>query len=345
MNFTESAAPVDRCDLNAAHFEKEVDQLCQKTGELFKKIHRFYFRFHSGFLLAALLELSIFGFIFHYFPTSSILALFLSLIVLTLFSHVVLFSYLQLKKPHQLTQLIEIFVTQCRDLLSKTPDEAPFALSFVLQRLSFRLTLSDKMRYRWMQRSPFLVQLVFKWRIWTEWKDLLHMKERLFSAAIKEQIAFIKEEPSDLEGHARLAQLYRLFSKCYSDPQKLAMNERLAWMPKAFYREEMAARSKQLLNQALQELLIISEYAPQDPWVHTQLAALYQELQMPDKELLEYEKILAMSPEDKEALFLLGVSYFQMGENAKGLRVYERLKQLSLAKAHQLITYYYGSDS
>ncbi|HSX12596.1 MAG TPA: hypothetical protein VLF61_03815, partial [Rhabdochlamydiaceae bacterium] len=44
-------------DPNMAHFEKQIDQACQKSVDQFKKIRRFYFKFHSAFFLGTLLEL------------------------------------------------------------------------------------------------------------------------------------------------------------------------------------------------------------------------------------------------------------------------------------------------
>lgn len=329
-------------DPNAAHFEKQVDHACQKTLGQFKKIRRFYFKFHSYFLLAILLELFAFGFVFHYFPKSSVLALFISLIFLTIFSHFVLLSYFQVKKPQQFSQLKEDFLHRCKQLIAFElgTSDYHFSFSFALHRLIYKLAISEAINQAWIKKSEIFSQLIFKWRIWTEWKDLLAVKELFFSSAIDEHFTLIKLEPTDLEAHASLANIYRIFSKVYVEPQKLAMNELVAWMPRRFYSEEMEQKSKELLERALQELLILNEYTSNDPWVHAQLATIYQELKMADKEICEYEKILEISPEEKEVLFRLGVCYFQQGENAKGLRLYERLKKLASAKAPELIAHY-----
>ncbi|HSX12616.1 MAG TPA: hypothetical protein VLF61_03915, partial [Rhabdochlamydiaceae bacterium] len=282
------------------------------------------------------------GFVFHYFPKSSISALFISLISLTIFSHFILLSYFQVKKPQQFSQLKEDFLQRCKKMISFDlgTSEYHFSFSFALHRIVCKLGISEALEQKWMKKSEILSQLIFKWRIWTEWKDLLKIKELFLSSAIEEHFALIKLEPTDLEAHASLANIYRIFSKFYVDPQKLAMNELVTWMPRRFYSEEMELKSKGLLERALQELLILNEYASNDPWVHAQLATVYQELKLPDKEIYEYEKILEISPEEKEVVFRLGVCYFQQGENAKGLRMYERLKKVAPSRAPDLIAYY-----
>lgn len=166
------------------------------------------------------------------------------------------------------------------------------------------------------------------------------MKELLLLSAAHEHFSLIKCTPTDLEAHASLADTYRILSKLYIDPQKLAMNETIRWMPKRFYAEEMVQKSNSFLERALEELLILNDFAPHDPWVHAQLASIYEELKMPEKEMLEYERILELSPEEKEVLFRLGILYFEQGQIAKGLRIYEKFKKIHPTKAHELINYY-----
>ncbi|HSX04314.1 MAG TPA: hypothetical protein VLG76_06255 [Rhabdochlamydiaceae bacterium] len=327
---------------NPAYFEKQIDQICAERVQRFKTIQRFYLKFHTFFLLGIVFEILAFGFTFHYFPKSSVLALFISGIFLTIFSHFVLLSYFQVKKPQQFTQLKEEFVNQCKSLITfeKGASEYHFSLSHALQRLVSKLAISEINSQKWVKRSEILTQLIFKWRIWSQWKDLLKIKELLFSSAIEEHFALIKLEPTDLEVHASLANIYRIFSKFYVEPQKLTMNEAITWLPRGFYSAEMNEKSIELLQRALQELLILNEYASNDPWVHTQLAAIYEDLKMPDKEIKEYEKILEMSPEEKEIIFRLGICYFKQGENAKGLRMYDLLKRLHPSKSLELINHY-----
>ena len=61
---------------------------------------------------------------------------------------------------------------------------------------------------------------------------------------------------------------------------------------------------------------------------------------MYEEEIQEYETINRLKPDDLEALFKLGVLYFKLGKNAKGLQIYEKLKKYRYSKAEQLITFY-----
>lgn len=325
-----------------AQFENQVDHLCESAIQQFAKIQLFYQKFHAFFALGIFSELLAFIFTFHYFPKSSILAFFISGIFLSIFSYFVLLSYFQVKKPQQFTQLKEEFLLGCKNFISveNGPDLYHFSFSHALHRLVSRFSISDSISQNWIKKSELLSRLILKWKIWTEWRDLLKMKELLLLSVTHEHFALIKCTPTDIETHASLADTYRLLSKLYVDPQKLTMNENITWMPKRFYSEEMFQKSNHFLGRALEELLILNDFAHNDPWVHAQLASVYEELKMPEKEMLEYEKILELSPEEKEILFRLGTLYFEQGQIAKGLRVYEKFKKIHPSKAHELIGYY-----
>ena len=101
---------------------------------------------------------------------------------------------------------------------------------------------------------------------------------------------------------------------------------------------------RSIAERAIEEFKILSDYAPEDPWVHAQLAYSYRDLQMPKEEIREYETILQLCPEDKETLFKLGKLYFEQGQNAKGLQVYETLKRSNYKNAENLI-HFYGTRS
>jgi hypothetical protein len=101
---------------------------------------------------------------------------------------------------------------------------------------------------------------------------------------------------------------------------------------------------RETAGKAIEELKILSEFAPDDPWVHSQLAYSYHDLQMPVQEIREYETICRLAPQDKDALLKLGTLYFQLGENALGLKVFEELRRSHYKKAEQLIESY-GHES
>ena len=88
----------------------------------------------------------------------------------------------------------------------------------------------------------------------------------------------------------------------------------------------------------------MSEYAPDELWVHEQLAISYRELGLKQEELKECEKLLQLHPDDEQLLLRLGTLYFQTGQHGKGLRMYGQLKELDSLLAHELIAQY-GSFS
>jgi len=93
-------------------------------------------------------------------------------------------------------------------------------------------------------------------------------------------------------------------------------------------------------ERAIEEFKVLNDYAPNDPWVHAQLAYSYHDLQMPKEEIKEYETILKLNPGDRDTLYKLGLLYFQEGMNAQGLRIYEELKRSHYKKAESLMENY-----
>lgn len=116
-------------------------------------------------------------------------------------------------------------------------------------------------------------------------------------------------------------------------------NEENHWIPDET-RKEMNAKFRSTAQRAIEEFKILSTYAPDDPWVHTQLAYSYHDLQMPEEEIKEYEIIHKLNPHDHDNLFKLGTLYFQQGLNAQGLTIYEKLAQYNHSKAESLIRSY-----
>ncbi|MCH9703907.1 MAG: hypothetical protein K0U13_03870, partial [Chlamydiae bacterium] len=176
-----------------------------------------------------------------------------------------------------------------------------------------------------------------KFSCFSHWRDFHQLRELLYSTSIEEHIKVVKCEPTNLEVHAALANAYVLLSTLYSDPRAADVER---WVPPERYSKEMQSRFKEIAHLAIEEFKILSSYAPDDPWVHMQLAYSYHDLQMPQEEIAEYEKVLQLRPGDKETLFKLGTLYFQMGHNAKGLQVYEALRQTNYSKAETLINFY-----
>ena len=166
------------------------------------------------------------------------------------------------------------------------------------------------------------------------------MKELLLQRSVEEHTRLVRLEPTNLEVHVGLANAYVMLSGLYVDPRIIEGLDEDRWIPPNKFTETFNQKFRNSAERAIEEFKIISDYAPHDPWVHAQLAFSYHDLKMPEEEIREYEIILELCPEDKDALFKLGKLYFEQGRNAKGLQIYETLKKFNYIKAESLIQFY-----
>ena len=166
------------------------------------------------------------------------------------------------------------------------------------------------------------------------------MKETLLHMVIKENIELIKTKPTDLEHHASLAEAYRLLTKHYQDPRKANPVHEPLYVSPEYASQEMLDKFQRSAHRALEEFKILDTYAPNDPWVHAQMASIYHDLELPEEEIRAYEAILRIRPDETEILFRLGVLYFSQGRNAQALCLYEQLHEAQDNKAAELLSYY-----
>jgi tetratricopeptide (TPR) repeat protein len=320
---------------SSALFEEKVGQYCKAAAQQFKQITRYYVLFHALFLLLACAEIFAFLLFFSFLTQSTLLAFSLAALFLTGFSYFVLKFYFQAKKPEQLHQLQDTYLSTCQEAIPFEKGQAEYHLSMTHAIYQFVSHLQHKEPnyYRLPKLCNAFTPVVEKFSIWNHWKDVHDMKEMLLLSAVREHIHLIKAEPTDLEAHASLANAYLFLSKIYLPPK-------LQWVPPAYFSKEMQEKFETISRRAIEEFNILDHYAPNDPWVHAQLAAIYHDLEMPEREVHAYETILKITPHDKEVLFRLGILYFEQGLSAKGLRVYEQLKKNNDPKAAELISHY-----
>jgi tetratricopeptide (TPR) repeat protein len=173
------------------------------------------------------------------------------------------------------------------------------------------------------------------------WRPLHILSEVLFMAAVDQHISRIKAAPTDLKCHAALANCYVMLANHYLEPMKT--RPFMTW-PGILLTHRTAAvleaKGRASSHSAIEELSILSSFAPDQLWVHDQLAISYRELEMPEKEIEECEAIIKLCPDDHQALLRLGILYFRQGRHAKGLEVYERLKPIQPLLAEELIGHY-----
>ncbi len=309
-----------------------LEELTSDFTHRFRTISRGYVLFHLLFGCGLFFELLTFTLFFTQLMQTAAVAFFLAAIFLTLFTYLVLLFYLQTRKEEKFRSLRDGFLTAC-----KTHIEERAQLAEAAQFFAEKLFITSL-------RIPFLAtasEPLQKFQIWTQWQDLLKMKELLILAAAKELIELIKMEPSSVEAHATLAAHYLSLAGLYKDPQVLVPEMKIQWVPPDYDSEKMQLKFKKALERALEEYEIIDGYAPYDPWIYVRRAAIYHQLGQMEKEIAEYENILRVAPENSAVLFRLGCLYFKQGKTALGLKIYDRLKtEQRVGEAEELIGHY-----
>lgn len=280
--------------------------------------------FHLSFVLLIALQIFSFFCFFTFLNKSLSFALSIASLFLTTFSYFVLHFYFQTKKPEQMQGLIQDYVNACKG--NQT-------LSAPLFYLADLIHLDKCDTYHFLEKIKAIEPLVKKFKITMHYADLLQMKEWLILRAIDEKIEAVKKEPCDIELHAQLGNAYLALSNLY-------LSKDGEWTPPSNQFAKLHEKSLSAARKALEEFKILDTFVPNDLWVHGKLAALYHQLHLPEKERLVYETMLKLAPDDKELLFKLGLLYFQQGETAQALLLYDRLKKMGDMRADDLITYY-----
>jgi tetratricopeptide (TPR) repeat protein len=318
-----STQPENERAFDDAFFQHNLPQYYRAIIRDFRKTTHSFVSFNLMFLLLFGSEISLFFFFLPFLSKSAIFAFALGGIFLTCFSYFVLLFYHQAKKPEQLTHLKNQLIQSCRQVLPIPEGETQHHLSIAgaLSKLSSYLQDFEWNFYnvpKWL--TPFSTT-ISRFSAYCYGEDVFQMKQLLLHAALDEHLKQIRNTPTDLEVHASLANTYVLLSKIYKGAQ-------------ATEKYRTAAKL------AIEEFSILSHYAPNDPWVHEQLAVGYKDLEMPSEEMKEVETLLKLRANDKEILYRLGTLYFKQGMNAKGLQVYEELKKGNFKKSEDLIDSY-----
>lgn len=308
----------------------------------FDKIVKSYALFSLLFLSAGFIEFAFLIAFFAFLAKSSILAVSLAFVFLTFFSYFILRIYFQTKKPEQFQEIKNRYLTACKNLIhyKEGSPEHHIALANACSKFANVLHGREYGFYRIPEWLHILAPAMEKFSCWWHWQDIHRMQEMILLQAIEEHIKLVKCEPTNLEVHAALANAYVMFSALYVDPRKIDGFSDDRWIPSDKYTTAFEQKFRSTAERAIEEFKILNDYAPDDPWVHSQLAYSYHDLQMPLEEIREYEKILKLCPGDKETLLKLGMLYFQQGQNAQGLRIYEELKKCNYKKAESLIKFY-----
>lgn len=325
----------------------QLNHFIESTAEKFQKILKSYAAFNI--LFWSLIGLEIFYLVFHltFLIQTFILATHLALIFATIFSYFTLRLYFQTKKNDRFYAVKDEFYQSVKDHINYQAGvpEHHLMIASVCCKVATLLQDKEYVIYKAPSWLDFLSSLLEKFSCWSHWQDILFIKELLLKGSVQEHISLVQLEPTNLEVHVGLANAYVILSGLYVDPRTIEGLDDEQWVPANKYNEVTKAKFRAAAEKAIEEFKILSDYAPNDPWVHAQLAFSYRDLQMPLEEIKQYEIILTLCPEDKETLFKLGKLYFEQGWNAKGLQVYETLKKSNYKKAESLIQYYGAQNS
>ncbi|MCH9633770.1 MAG: hypothetical protein S4CHLAM7_05030 [Chlamydiae bacterium] len=307
-----------------------------------RHILRTYAYFNIFFIILGSVEITCCLIFFNLLTRSSLLAITLATFLMTLFSYFILRIYFQSKRPEQLLNLSEATVKGIKDIskTKKSETESILWLASSLCRIAHSLKDFEYNLYKPSKVFYSLSYTFEKFGCWLHWKDVHMVKEWLYFQAIEAYIQLIKNEPNNLQFHVALANTYIMLSNIYSIPKKIELTEEERWIPPEKFSKAMHDKFTLCAKRTVEEFKILNDYNPNDPWVYTQLAYSYHDLQMPQEEIRAYESILKITPDDADVFYKLGILYFQQGFNAKGLKVYEKLKARDSTKAESLIRYY-----
>lgn len=324
---------------DSLYYHSQINKIIEQIQPKFDRLLKWHLAFHLFFILLGVVEVVLLTIFFAYLAQSSLLAFSLSFVFLTFFSYFILRLYLQSQKRNQFKKIKSAYGVICKQLIhfQEGMAEHHIVLSNAFNKWATSLQNWEYNYYHPPRWLDFLSATLEKWSCFCFWEDVLTLRELLLHASIEEHIKLVKCEPTSLDVHAALANTYILLSGIY---RKSATEEEDRWFSNRGIREEMDKKFRETAERAIEEFKILSDYAPDDAWVHLQLAYSYHDLQMPEEEMREYETILTLRPNDHETLFKLGILYFQQGYNAKGLRLYEKLKLTHYLQAENLIEYY-----
>lgn len=302
---------------------------------------RFEARVNTAFFAVILLEFVSMLFLLPFLIQSALLAFILAIFVLTLFGFFLLRQYFNSEKKIYFESLVKELIREGKDKRSEQLHEPEHHVEVaeICTRLADKLYQREYRYYTLPSRLFFFRFFGETLSAWLHWRDVHLIRELLLQGAIDEYLALVRKAPTDPDVHALLANAYVLLSALYLDPKKIYPDD-VRWISKERSGDRMQEEFRKIAGKAVEEFKILKEYAPNDPWIYTQLAYSYRDLQMQSEEKNAYEAILMLRPNDSEIRFKLGSLYLQSGENAKGLKIYEDLKMAHFNKADELLSLY-----
>jgi len=301
------------------------ESLSEKALSHFQHIVKRELLFHCLFIGLAALAFIFFLFFFSFLSDSFLMGIFIACLFFGVVLYFVLKLYFQEQKPQELLYLRNQY-------LSSTNDEdavTRFVKVLDQSRLDYIATPSF---------LDFVKPTIEKFLATYHWRDVHLFKELFLRANVDQMVQRVIKNPTESASHKSLASGYMSLGEHFHRP--------LDTLPSSSKTSELFWEHFQtFFRLAIEELLIVKEYSPNDLWTSTKLAECYLTLGMLDQAIVEYETILENNPDDADALFSLGTLYFKQGLHGKGLKIYEQLQLLSPNQAEELIALYGSHDS
>ena len=250
-------------------------QLLENTCKTLYSLLRTYTVIHGGFFFLMGGQL---GYLFLHFSllvATFVLALHLAGLLVTVCSYASLRIYLQAKKEERMRGLVDEFEEEWTAMFwAEEPRDRNYfeSLSNGCCLLAEKVSGQEYRVYHFSFFGEMLSSLLEKGSCWLHWKDLHFFRKILLEKAVMHYIQIVRLHPIDLEAHAMLANGYVLLSGLYVDPRKMEGMEEERWIPPRKYTQEFKQIFRQIAERAIEEFKILNEYAPEDPWVHAQLA-------------------------------------------------------------------------
>lgn len=311
-------------------------KLNEETFSRLQKIMQSYTYFNLAFLLVGCLELFLLLFFFTFLLKSALLAFSLAAVFLTFFSYFILRVYFQAKKNIQLEDLKKSCLANYQRATGYVEGQSQSHLSLASACTKFSHALqSIEMTFFIPAYLKSFESLLKKLAHWWTWHDIHHLRELMLLSGVDEHIKLVKLAPTSIDAHASLANAYIELSYLYKTSE---------FDLPSFFKDVTTKNFTEKFHfaneRALEELKIIKEFSPLDPQIYRQLAERYQILKKSQEEMLAYEELLSLDPEQLDARLRLGLLYLEHGKNALALRIYEQIKAYDYVQAEKLISHY-----
>lgn len=334
-------------DKNTSSFHKILELHCLSGLKHFKKVLFSYVLFHFLFIIAFILETAFLMTLYFLEKTSSLFAIGIFSLILSVFSYLVLIFYFQAKKPEQFKQLKDWFLSVCKKSMPEEMSQSDYHLFLAQSMYTFASLFHAKELPAYLSSFPIVSfqRLMKKCCYLWHWKDFQKIKEILLLDCIYQHLALLKHEPTNLEVHASLGNSYLTLASVYKSMHRESLSQQEP-LSLDDLKEEFLKNFKGSISKAIEEYKIIRESShpdeshQDDPWVLAQLATCYHELELYDKEIEHFEKILEISESNQEVMTRLAYLYFQEGRNAQGFKLYKIIKEIDPKKAADLFDYY-----